>query len=185
MTKDEALKLGIESLEWHNQHMHRKISEQAIAAMKKALMSHSDEAQPEQEPVATDWERIARVQNAKLRAMCDEAGGFEKLCEVMDKYERTTPPPVAESHKRKPLTNEEIWVLTSEYNDYDQHGEYFEAVFIGKPTSKQIQKHCHVTEQGAVHILNGGGRVKYEDQWYNLRKEKAAHGIKELKEYKK
>ena len=80
--------------------------------------------------------------------------------------------------ERKPLTDEEIWVLTSEYNDYDQHGEYFEAVFIGKPTSKQIQKRCHVTEQGAVHILNGGGRVKYEDQWYNLRKEKAAHGIK-------
>jgi hypothetical protein len=30
---------------------------------------------------------------------------------------------------------------------------------------------------GSVHILNGGGRVKYEDQWYNLRKEKAVHGI--------
>ena len=65
---------------------------------------NKDEAlkQPEQEPVATDWERIARVQNAKLIAMCDEAGGFEKLCEVMDKYERTTPP------QRKPLTDEEI-----------------------------------------------------------------------------
>ena len=58
--------------------------------------------QPEQEPVATDWERIARVQDAKLRAMCNEAGGFEKLCEVMDKYEQTTPP------QRKPLTDEEI-----------------------------------------------------------------------------
>ena len=46
----------------------------------------------QQKPVATDWERIARVQDAKLRAMCNEAGGFEKLCEVMDKYERTTPP---------------------------------------------------------------------------------------------
>jgi len=43
------------------------------------------------EPVETDWERIARVQNAKLMAMCGEAGGFEKLCEVMDKYEATTP----------------------------------------------------------------------------------------------
>ena len=82
--------------------------------------------------------------------------------------------------EQEPVANEAIWLLTSEYNDYDQHGEYFEAVFIGKPTSKQIQKHCHVTEQGAVHILNGGGRVKYEDQWYNLRKEKTAHGIKGL-----
>ena len=49
-------------------------------------------AQPEQETVSTDWERIARVQNAKLMAMCNEAGGFEKLCEVMDKYEKTPPP---------------------------------------------------------------------------------------------
>jgi hypothetical protein len=69
----------------------------AITAIKEAL------AQPEQEPVATDWERIARVQNAKLMAMCNEAGGFEKLCEVMDKYEQTTPP------QRKPLTEQEIY----------------------------------------------------------------------------
>ena len=63
---------------------------------------HPDCKLAEQEPVATDWERIARVQDAKLRAMCNEAGGFEKLCEVMDKYERTTPP------QRKPLTDEEV-----------------------------------------------------------------------------
>ena len=58
------------------------------------LYTTPPEAQPApvQEPVATDWERIARVQNAKLMAVCDEAGGFEKLCEVMDKYEATTPP---------------------------------------------------------------------------------------------
>ena len=47
----------------------------------------------QQEPVATDWERIARVQDAKLRAMCNESGGFEKLCEVMDRYEHTSPQP--------------------------------------------------------------------------------------------
>ena len=73
----------------------------------------------------------------------------------------------------------DIWVLTSEYNDYDQHGEYFEAVFIGKPTSEQIQKHCGINEEGAVHILSGGGRVKNEYLWYNLQKTQAAHGIKE------
>jgi hypothetical protein len=71
----------------------------------------------------------------------------------------------------------DIWVLTSEYNDYDQHGEYFEAVFIGKPTSEQIQKRCQVLD--ASHILSGGGRVNWEDRWYNLRKEKAEYGIKE------
>ena len=56
----------------------------------------------EQEPVAIDWERIAKVQNAKLMAMCDEAGGFEKLCEVMNKYKATHPP------QRKPLTDEQL-----------------------------------------------------------------------------
>lgn len=80
---------------------------------------------------------------------------------------------------KQPEQEPVIWVLTSEYNDYDQHGEYFEAVFVGKPTSEQIRKHCHVNEEGAAHILSGGGRVKYEYQWYYLRKAKAAHGIKE------
>jgi hypothetical protein len=77
---------------------------------------HPDCKLANDEPVATDWERIARVQNAKLMAMLDEAGGFKKLCEVMDKYEALspTPPPVAEPHKRKPLTDEQvdaIWPL--------------------------------------------------------------------------
>ena len=66
---------------------------------------HPDCKLAEQEPVATDWKRIAHVQDAKLRAMCNEAGGFEKLCEVMDRYERTTPP------LRKPLTDEEIQAI--------------------------------------------------------------------------
>jgi hypothetical protein len=83
----------------------------------------------------------------------------------------TTPPaaPV-------PLTDD-IWILTSEYNDYDQHGEYFEAVFIGKPTAKQIEDRCGVNELGSTHILSGGGRIKFEYHWYNLRQEKAAHNI--------
>lgn len=78
--------------------------------------------------------------------------------------------------QREPLTDDlSIWVLTSQYNDYDQHGEYFEAVYVGKPTAEQIQKHCQVID--ASHILSGGGRVKFEYHWYNLRQE-AAHGIK-------
>jgi hypothetical protein len=64
---------------------------------------------PVQEPVATDWERIAKVQDAKLRTMCNEPGAFEKLCELLDKYEamRPTPPapqpvPVKTYHDGKP-----------------------------------------------------------------------------------
>ena len=87
MTKDEALRLALEALKskdgWGSSV--RDAKEKAIAACEAAL-------EAKDEPVATDWERIARVQNAKLMAMCDEAGGFEKLCEVMDKYEATTPP---------------------------------------------------------------------------------------------
>jgi len=78
-----------------------------IAALRERL------AREEQEPVATDWERIARVQNAKLMAMCDEAGGFEKLCEVMDKYKKTTPP----QRTWVGLTDEEKSELDAEYGD--------------------------------------------------------------------
>lgn len=50
-------------------------------------------AAPVQE--TTDWERIARVQDAKLRAMCNEPGAFEELCKLMDKYEAMRPTPAA------------------------------------------------------------------------------------------
>jgi hypothetical protein len=49
-----------------------------------------------QEPVATDWERIARVQDAKLRAMCNDPTAFEQLCEIMDRYEALRPTPPAQ-----------------------------------------------------------------------------------------
>ena len=63
-----------------------------------------------------------------------------------------------------------ITVLTEEYNQYDQYGEYYLAVFKNKPTLEQLMK-FDMNEQGAQHVLNGGGRQKYEDQWYNLREE--------------
>jgi len=61
-----------------------------------------------------------------------------------------------------------VWILTSKYNDYDQHGEYFEDVFAEKPTVQKIKELCCVSEDYARHILNGGGREKYEDIWYYL-----------------
>lgn len=42
---------------------------------------------------ATDWERVARVQNAKLMAMIGTPEGFQKLREVMDRYEALSPTP--------------------------------------------------------------------------------------------
>lgn len=72
-----------------------------------------------------------------------------------------------------------IWVLTSEYNDYDQHGEYFVAVFVGKPALEQIQKYCEVGKEYARHILLGGGRINDEYKWYNLRQENAYNQIKD------
>ena len=184
----KALEVWLDKTEWvqetvkpHELGMHRAdVLKQRI---EKAL------AQPEQDSCYGYKGKCNRVMSdgnpCGLTAPCPDCGlslidcpkpqPWEKFCDSNCVW--TDHHPDCKLAQRKPLTDEEIWVLTSEYNDYDQHGEYFEAVFIGKPTAKQIQKHCLVGEKGAVHILNGGGRVKYEDQWYNLRKEKAAHGI--------
>lgn len=62
-----------------------------------------------------------------------------------------------------------VWILTSEYNDYDQHGEYFETIFFKKPTIEDIS---YYTEEGLEHaqwvLETGGGRRDLEDYWYNL-----------------
>lgn len=31
-----------------------------------------------------------------------------------------------------------VWILTTEYNDYDQYGEYFLQAFASKPTPEQL-----------------------------------------------
>jgi hypothetical protein len=80
-----------------------------------------------------------------------------------------------ESMTDKPI---EVWLLTSEYNDYDQHREYFEALYIGKPSIEQIQKACRVNKIRAARILKGGGRKEWEFHWYNLRQESAEIGGK-------
>lgn len=74
-----------------------------------------------------------------------------------------------------------VWVLTSEHNDYDQHGEYFEAVFSDKPDIEKLAEYfsnpevyyqCSGGPMGALrfleHLRKGGGRVGTEDIWYNL-----------------
>jgi len=74
------------------------------------------------------------------------------------------------AHPQVPLTD--VWVLTREENDYDQHGEYFVAVFGCKPTHQQLSA-LEVPTNRLRHVLNGGGRVDTENTWFHLR----AHGI--------
>jgi hypothetical protein len=61
-----------------------------------------------------------------------------------------------------------VWILTKEYNDYDQYGEYFVAVFGNKPTHQQLTE-AGVQTRRLRHTLNGGGRVDFENEWYFLR----------------
>lgn len=66
-----------------------------------------------------------------------------------------------------------VWILTSEYNDYDQHGEYFEAVFETKPTKEQLAEAMgHSLHSSYLeHTLEGGGRIGNDYMWYNLREQ--------------
>jgi hypothetical protein len=80
----------------------------------------------------------------------------------------------------KKETKKTVWVLTTEHNDHDQHGEYFVAAFETKPTAKELA--AFFKENGGVptygdamaaldfilNLLDGGGRQGSEDQWYNL-----------------
>lgn len=67
-----------------------------------------------------------------------------------------------------------VWVLTEDYNDYNQYGEYFVAVFFTLPTHEELIA-VGVHEDMCEHVLSGGGRIKYEDRWYNL--SEVAHGV--------
>lgn len=73
-----------------------------------------------------------------------------------------------------------IWILTEEYNDYDQHGEYFVAAFSSKPNINALATFFKLDETAngfrngmealefLLHIEAGGGRQNLEDHWYNL-----------------
>jgi len=64
---------------------------------------------------------------------------------------------------------ETVWVLTEEYNEYNQNGEYFLHAWRSKPTATQLSKHVYYNNKGLNHVLNGGGREKWEDHWYHLK----------------
>ena len=72
-----------------------------------------------------------------------------------------------------------VWVLTTEHNDYNQHGAYFVAVFQKKPSLAKLAEWFANNENISFpsvmagiafleHLLSGGGRKDSEDQWYIL-----------------
>lgn len=70
-----------------------------------------------------------------------------------------------------------VWVLTQEFNEYDQYGEYFIAVFGNKPHHDDLT-FLGVPTNRLRHVLNGGGRKDDEHSWFYLRK----HDIEDLKD---
>ena len=67
-----------------------------------------------------------------------------------------------------------IYILTEEWNEYDQHGAYFLAAFVDMPSARDIRvvmarEDTPMPESEIAHILKGGGRQKTESVWYHLR----------------
>jgi len=71
-----------------------------------------------------------------------------------------------------------IWVLTEEYNDYDQFGEYFVHAWNHKPSKVElslqgVEKSRNFAKDYLEYVLNGGGQIDegnyYENQWYILK----------------
>lgn len=61
-----------------------------------------------------------------------------------------------------------VWILTEEYDAYDQFGEYFTAVFATKPHHTQLT-HYGVPQNRLRHVQDGGGRLDGDATWYFLR----------------
>ena len=64
-----------------------------------------------------------------------------------------------------------VWILTRAINQYDQEGDYFISWFINKPTFEEFQKviESECTLVFYNHVMNGGGRISDEYEWYYLK----------------
>jgi hypothetical protein len=62
-----------------------------------------------------------------------------------------------------------MWIVTTEFNDYDQHGEYFVAAYYKKPTFQQLKELIKQDDVTVGKLTSGGGRQKWENQWWYLR----------------
>lgn len=61
-----------------------------------------------------------------------------------------------------------MWVITKSVNDYNQHGDYFVAVFTEKPTFAELKVLLNLDDVTAGKLTRGGGRQNIEGVWYNL-----------------
>lgn len=62
-----------------------------------------------------------------------------------------------------------VWILTVRVADFNQHGEYFDAVFNEKPTEEQLldmdfteDDACELLEDGLCGLLDGPGSREYK-----------------------
>jgi hypothetical protein len=65
-----------------------------------------------------------------------------------------------------------MWILTEEYNDYDQYGEYFVYAWPCKPAKEELLKVLEYYMDGRLldHVYSGGGRTdRYESHWYSFK----------------
>jgi hypothetical protein len=66
-----------------------------------------------------------------------------------------------------------MWILTESFNDYNQHGDVFVSAWRKRPSDSQLKNEMKAlgyeyTDEMIAHLQAGGGRVKWEDSWYNL-----------------
>lgn len=67
------------------------------------------------------------------------------------------------------LVTPSVWVLTSQYNDYDQHGEYLVKVYFSKPTEEELAKEVSDPQLREWCLTKGGGRPSAAyDKWFHL-----------------
>jgi len=124
MTKDEVLKLALEALEtpWNAPYVDgcdlalgKKVK--AITAIKEALAQSAVTESHKQEPVTWRYKIVDVFGRPAWTLKTPKSD--TRVLESQPLY--TTPPPVAEPHKRKPLTDEEIILIVAECASSHQH----------------------------------------------------------------
>jgi len=71
----------------------------------------------------------------------------------------------------KPEQHNSIWILTREINQYDQDGEYFVGAWNQKPMHQMLTE-LGVPQNRLRKVLDGGGRVYPEEEWFYLKEQK-------------